>query len=135
MSLKQYTLKKNKSVLKTITFYLEDDDDKEVYFNGETLTFTLQSIKILKELILHTQKMSFQKFKTNSYCVGSRHQPATTNIYADITSKVSKVLIGDCSTCKRNKSMTVTDNTTVPHGLGDFFKSLGEKGLNVSKRW
>ena len=36
----------NKSVLNTITFYLEDDDNKEVDFNGETLTFTLQMIKI-----------------------------------------------------------------------------------------
>ena len=36
----------NKSVLNTITFYLENDNDKEVNFNGETLTFTLQTIKI-----------------------------------------------------------------------------------------
>ena len=35
----------NKSVLNTITFYLEDDDHKEVNFNGETLTFILQMIK------------------------------------------------------------------------------------------
>ena len=38
--------KLNKSVLDTITFYLEDDDPKEVDFNQETLTFTLQMIKI-----------------------------------------------------------------------------------------
>ena len=37
--------KNNKSVLNTITFYLEEDDHKEVNFNGETLTFTLQIIK------------------------------------------------------------------------------------------
>ena len=36
----------NKSVLNTITFYLEDDKNKEVDFNQETLTFTLQMIKI-----------------------------------------------------------------------------------------
>ena len=36
----------NKSVLNTITFYLEDNDHKEVDFNRETLTFTLQMIKI-----------------------------------------------------------------------------------------
>ena len=36
----------NKSVLNTITFYLEDDNNEEVKFNGETLTFTLQMIKI-----------------------------------------------------------------------------------------
>ena len=36
----------NKSVLNTITFYLEDDNNEEVDFNGETLTFALQMIKI-----------------------------------------------------------------------------------------
>ena len=38
--------KLNKSVFISITFCLEDKDPKEVYFNGETLTFTLQLIKI-----------------------------------------------------------------------------------------
>ena len=36
----------NESVLNTITFYLEDDNNEEVDFNEETLTFTLQRIKI-----------------------------------------------------------------------------------------
>ena len=36
----------SKPVLNTITFYLEDDSDKEVDFNQETLTFTLQMIKV-----------------------------------------------------------------------------------------
>ena len=36
----------NKSVLNTITFYLEDENNAEVNFNEETLTFTLQMIKI-----------------------------------------------------------------------------------------
>ena len=36
----------NKSVLNTITFYLEDDNNEEVDFNGETSTFTLQMFKI-----------------------------------------------------------------------------------------
>ena len=36
----------NKSVLNTITFYLEDGKNELVDFNGETLTFTLQMIKI-----------------------------------------------------------------------------------------
>ena len=29
--------------------------------------------------------------------------------------------------------MTVTDNTIQVEGLGDFFKNLGKKGLNLSK--
>ena len=37
--------KVNKSVLNTVTFYLEDDNNEEVDFNGETLIFTLQMIK------------------------------------------------------------------------------------------
>ena len=36
----------NKSILNTVTFYLEDDNNEEVDFNQETLTFTLQMIKI-----------------------------------------------------------------------------------------
>ena len=36
----------NKSLLNTINFYLEYDKNKEVDFNRETLTFTLQMIKI-----------------------------------------------------------------------------------------
>ena len=65
--------------------------------------------------------MSFQKFKTDSYCVGGRHRSATIKIYGDRTSKASKVLIGYCSICNRKKSMTVSDNTIKAEGLGSFF--------------
>ena len=37
----------NKSVLSHITFYFEDDDHKTVDFNGETIPFSCQLIKIL----------------------------------------------------------------------------------------
>ena len=43
----------NKSVLKTITFYSEDNNNEVVNFNGETLTFTLQMIKF-EQTCLHT---------------------------------------------------------------------------------
>ena len=36
----------NKSVLSHVTFYFEDDDHKPVDFNGETISFTCQLIKI-----------------------------------------------------------------------------------------
>ena len=38
--------KVNKKVLNTITFYSEDDNNKEVDFNEEKLTFTLQMVTI-----------------------------------------------------------------------------------------
>ena len=38
--------KVNKSVLSHIAFYFEDDDHKPVDFNGETISFTCQLIKI-----------------------------------------------------------------------------------------
>ena len=45
-NLRQYATKKiNKSVLSTITSFLEKDNHEEVDFKGETLTFTLQLIK------------------------------------------------------------------------------------------
>ena len=83
--------------------------------------------------------MSFQKFKTNSYCVGGRHKQATKNIVGDITinkktGKEVKLLVGKCVICDRRKTMIVSDNMVQAEVLGDFFKNLGKKGLNVSKK-
>ena len=46
-----------------------------------------------------------------------------------------KLLIGQCSICTRKKNMIVFDNTIEVERLGDFFKSLGTRGLNAPKRW
>ena len=78
--------------------------------------------------------MSFQKFKTDSYCVGGRHRSATIKIYGDITSKNSKLLIDYCSVCNRKKSMTVSDNTIKAEGLGSFFKNLGKISAKARKK-
>ena len=79
--------------------------------------------------------MSFQKFKSVSYCVGGRHRSATKNIYGDITSKGIKIKIGYCSVCNREELMTVSDTTIKIESIGDFFKNLAKKTLNVSKKW
>ena len=75
--------------------------------------------------------MSFNKFKNNSYCVGGKHYSATTNIRGDITQNKKtgaavKLLRGTCSTCKRNKSLIVSDQTIQAEGLGDFFRGIGK---------
>ena len=78
--------------------------------------------------------MSFNKFKSDSYCVGGRHRSATVKIYGNITSKGSKVLIGYCSICNRKKPMTVSDNTIKKEGLGSFFKILGKISAKAGKK-
>ena len=78
--------------------------------------------------------MSSQKFKSDRYCVGCRHRSATVQIYGDITSKGSKVLIGYCSICNRKKSMTVSDNTIKAEDIGDFFKNLGKVSSKAAKK-
>ena len=78
--------------------------------------------------------MTFQKFQTDSYCVGGRHRSATVKIYGDITPKGSKVLIGYCSICNRKKSMIVTDNTIKAEGLSSFFKNLGKLSAKAGKK-
>ena len=75
-----------------------------------------------------------QKFKTNSYCVGGRHDSGTNNITGFITSKGTKVLKGNCDKYKRKKSMTVTDATIEAEGLKDFFKSVGKATVNFGKK-
>ena len=61
--------------------------------------------------------MSFQKYKTNSYCVGQKQYSGTKNIVDEITlnkktGREIKLLVGQCSICNRKKSMIVSDNTT-----------------------
>ena len=82
---------------------------------------------------------SSQKFQNDSYCVAGRHKSGTTNIVGEIrnnkkTGKDIKLLVGQCVVCNRKKSMIVSDNVIQAEGLGDFFKNLGKKGLNVSKK-
>ena len=79
------------------------------------------------------------KFETNSYCVGGKHRSGTKDITGEITVKKKsgkevKLLVGKCIICNRKKSMIVSDNTIQAEGLGDFFKNLDKKGLNVSKK-
>ena len=83
--------------------------------------------------------MSFQKFKSDSYCVGGRRKSGTKDIVGDITinkktGKEVELLVGKCVICNRKKTMIVSDNVIQAEGLDDFFKNLGKKGLNISKK-
>ena len=83
--------------------------------------------------------MSFQKFKTNSYCVGQKHFSGTKNIIGEIrlnkkTGRENKLLVGQCSICNRKKSMIVSDNTIQAEGLGSFFKNLGKVSSKAAKK-
>ena len=78
--------------------------------------------------------MSFPKFKSDSFCVGGRHRSATKNIFGDITSKGSKVPLVTVQYELQKKPTSVSDDTIVAEGLGDFFKNLGTKGLNATKK-
>ena len=83
--------------------------------------------------------MSFQKFKSDSYCVGGKHRSGTKNITGDITSnkktgKQIKLLVGQCSICNKKKSMIVSDNVIQAEGLGDFFKNLGKLSARAGKK-
>ena len=77
--------------------------------------------------------MSFQKLKTNSYCVGGQHHSSTSNITGDIT--INKYKSYRCSICNRKKSMVVSDNTIQAEGLGDFFKNLGKVSSKAAKKF
>ena len=83
--------------------------------------------------------MSFQKFKSDSYCVGGRHRSTTKDIVGDITNnkktgKEVKLLVGKCVICNRKKTMIVSDNVIQAEGLGDFFKNLGKVSSKAAKK-
>ena len=50
------------------------------------------------------------------------------------TGREIKLLVGKCVAFNRKKSMIVSDNTIQAEGFGAFFKNLGKKRLNVSKK-
>ena len=61
--------------------------------------------------------MSFQKFKTNSYCVGLKPYSGTKNIVGEksfekTTGEEIKFLAGKYVICDRKKSMIVSDINT-----------------------
>ena len=83
--------------------------------------------------------MSSQKFKTDSYFVGGKHESGTKNIVGEITinkktGKEVKLLVGKCVICNRKKTMIVSDNVIQAEGLGDFFKNLGKISAKASKK-
>ena len=83
--------------------------------------------------------MSFNKFKTDGYCVGGRHKSGTKNIVGEITinkktGKVVKLLVGKCVICDRKKTMIVSDNVIQAEGLGSFFKNLGKISAKAGKK-
>ena len=83
--------------------------------------------------------MSFNKFKTDGYCVGGRHKSGTKNIVAEITinkktGKEVKLLVGKCVICNRKKTMIVSDNVIQAESLGDFFKNLGKNSAKAGKK-
>ena len=45
-----------------------------------------------------------------------------------------KLIVGTCSTCKRKKSLIVSDQTITAEELGDFFKHFGKAAKNVGKK-
>ena len=82
--------------------------------------------------------MNSQKFENNSFCVGGKDTSGTKHNAGEITvnkktGREIKLLVGKCVVCNRRKSMIVSDNT-IQAGLSEFFKNLGKKGLNVSKK-
>ena len=61
-------------------------------------------------------------------------------IFVEILLKIKKqgepvkLLRGTCSTCKRNKSLIVSDQTIQAEGLGDFFRGIGKAAKSVGKK-
>ena len=71
--------------------------------------------------------MSFNNFKSNSYCVSGKHFSRSEHIRGDLTQNKKyempvKLLRSVCATCKRIKSLIVSDQTIAAEGLDDSAK-------------
>ena len=73
--------------------------------------------------------MSFQKFKTNSYCVGGKHRSSTRNIAGEITfnknsGKEIKLLVGLCEVCIRFFLIIVFKQRVLENSSRNWGKAL-----------
>ena len=83
--------------------------------------------------------MSFQNFKTNSYCVCHGGYSYTKNIIGEVsfikkTGREIILLVGQCSMCNRKKSMIITNIIVQAEGLGNFLKTLGTESAEAGKK-
>ena len=83
--------------------------------------------------------MSFQNFKTNSYCVGQKHYSGTENNVGEITlnektGREINSLVGQCSVCSRKKSVIVSVNKIEAEGFGSIFKDFGRISAKAGKK-
>ena len=81
--------------------------------------------------------MSFQNYKTK-LLLWTKAPLWKKNFVGEITfikktGREIQLLVGNCQTCNKRKSMNVSDNTIEVEGSGDFFKNLGKRRLIVSK--
>ena len=89
----------NKSVLNTLLFYLENDNNEEVNFNGETLTFTLQKIKIQYiKCVFKTLKIIFFVLIKNTILV---QKTCLVRQHIKKTGREIKTLVGKCVICNK----------------------------------
>ena len=68
--------------------------------------------------------MSFEKFKTKSFCFGGRHKSATVSTEGDLTKIGKSFLFGKCDQCYKKELMIVSDNATSDKEIGRFFKNV-----------
>ena len=78
----------------------------------------------------------FNKFKTNSYCVGSKHYSSTdpNSIEGSTAPNGRKYLKGKCSKCGKTKTMMISESTIEGEGLQSFFKNIYNKGIKPAAR-
>ena len=75
----------------------------------------------------------FQNFKYNSYFVVGIYFWGTNYVRQTLSSRVSKMLTGDVTKCRTNKSMFISGATKNPKGLKESIKNVGKATVNIGK--
>ena len=87
----------------------------------------------------YNKQSAFNKFKVFHIVLVENNIPLPQT-FVEILLKIEKtglsvkLLRGTCVTCKRNRSLIVSDPTITAEGLGDFFKHIGKAARNVGKK-
>ena len=68
------------------------------------------------------------------FCVGGRHYSGIKNVRGFLTSKGTKMLKRNCTKCKSNKSMNVSDATIEAEGVEDFLGVLVKLQITFERK-
>ena len=78
--------------------------------------------------------MTYRKFETKLWCFGGSHYSSTTAKEDDVTSKGTKLLVGNCVGCKGKNQSHPMKTVLGQKFLSIFFRNMGKTSVRATAK-